>query len=286
MHPVLLSFGPAEAPTVISTYGAAFWAAAAVAVAVAFLGARRLGLPARSLAIVIAAAALAVPVGGRALHVLEYPSLYSGPDAYGVLTLSATRFSLMGGVVLAAVTGLAASRTLRIDTWKLADAAAPALALGIAVMRVGCFCGGCCFGTVTSGATGVAFPPGSPAHLYHLALGRVGFLSESLPVHPTQLYELTAALLVGAVAVALTARRLPSGAPFLVAAALFAAARWALYPLRVQPDSLVDPAWFYPALYASLIALCALLARWRFAAVRAVDGPALGAHHAEARILR
>jgi phosphatidylglycerol:prolipoprotein diacylglycerol transferase len=39
-------------------------------------------------------------------------------------------------------------RKLRISTWKLADAVAPALALGLAIGRVGCLLNGCCYGAV------------------------------------------------------------------------------------------------------------------------------------------
>jgi phosphatidylglycerol:prolipoprotein diacylglycerol transferase len=60
----------------------------------------------------------------------------------------------------------------------LGDAAAPALALGEAVGRVGCLLNGCCFGRPTSCPLGVRFGPLSEA-------GR-RFAGEAL--HPTQLY--------------------------------------------------------------------------------------------------
>jgi len=60
----------------------------------------------------------------------------------------------------------------------------PAIALGHAFGRIGCFCGGCCHGGVTDSIFGVVFPKGSlAAHTYPAPDGR------SLPVFPTQLFE-------------------------------------------------------------------------------------------------
>ncbi len=70
------------------------------------------------------------------------------------------------------------------------DVIAPALALGIAVGRFGCFLNGCCFGDVCRLPWAVSFPAPSPpweAHrLAHLIAPGTAW---SLPVHPTQLYS-------------------------------------------------------------------------------------------------
>lgn len=60
----------------------------------------------------------------------------------------------------------------------------PGLVLAHAFGRLGCFCGGCCYGKVTNGPFGVSFPAGSiAANQYPSASGG------SLPVYPTQLFE-------------------------------------------------------------------------------------------------
>lgn len=268
MRPFLFTYGPAAAPVNVPAYQVAFWFAVAVTFAVAWLLARRLGLPGGRVLVVLVAAAVALPIGARALHVLESPSLYAGADALDPFALSTARFSLMGGVLLASAVALVACRLLRLDAWRTADAVAPALALGVVIMRAGCFCGGCCFGVETSGPLGVVFPPGSPAHLLHLVQDRAGLFSASLPVHPTQLYELGVALLAGAVAAGLLTRKAPAGAAFLAAAIVFALGRWAIYPLRVQADSFASPAWLYPAIYAATALTCGGLLAWRYSVGR------------------
>lgn len=71
-----------------------------------------------------------------------------------------------------------------------ADAAATVIPVGIFFGRIGCFLGGCCFGTVTHGPFGIVFPAFSAASEKQF---RDGLLASkglaSLPVHPTQLYE-------------------------------------------------------------------------------------------------
>jgi len=90
--------------------------------------------------------------------------------------------------------------------------ALPAL-LWLAILRIGCFLAGCCWGDLVYPQqaiadpqlaaqvntlpwlagdwifTAVRFPEGSFAQQQHYLLGLVGPLNPSLPVHPTQLYE-------------------------------------------------------------------------------------------------
>ncbi len=77
----------------------------------------------------------------------------------------------------------------RIPLIKAGDIAAPYLALGQAITRIGCFLNGCCYGTPTDVPWAVRFPPG--AWVYRAQL-REGLIEPStattLPVHPTQLY--------------------------------------------------------------------------------------------------
>ena len=71
----------------------------------------------------------------------------------------------------------------------MADAVAPALALGSALGRIGCFLNGCCYGDRCELPLAVTFPAGSPVWHHHVELGLIGPAAlRSLGVHPTQLY--------------------------------------------------------------------------------------------------
>lgn len=260
MYRVLLTVPLPWGPYTLTSYKAALVTSMLLMVALGAAIALRRRLPLGRSAAVLGAAALAVPVGARAWHALTNPSIYFQDPGY-LLTPQPTGFALFGGLAGAALAGALASRVLAVDLWRLADAAAPALGVAIAVMRLGCFSNGCCFGHTTDGAFGVRFPAGSPAHLWQLATDKVRLLDAPLPVHPTQLYEAAGALACAAIALAI-ARRAPSGVAFATFIGGFAVVRTANWTLRVHPDTITDPAIYWP-LYAAVALACALLAWWR-----------------------
>jgi phosphatidylglycerol:prolipoprotein diacylglycerol transferase len=113
-----------------------------------------------------------------------------------------------GGFLLA--TGVMALWTRRFFGGRgralaMADMLSPSVAVGLAIGRVGCFLSGCCFGSVCpTQPPGVRFPRWSDAWDLHLKEHRAELIQqhaetgvwESLPVHPTQLYEAGGLLLI------------------------------------------------------------------------------------------
>lgn len=95
------------------------------------------------------------------------------------------------GFLCGVVTTWVACRRARLSFWKIADAAAPALALGLAIVRLGCLAAGCDYGLPTHSFLGVVFRNPVAHALTGVPLGT--------PLHPTQLYEsaLGLALLAG-----------------------------------------------------------------------------------------
>ena len=70
------------------------------------------------------------------------------------------------------------------------DVVAPALALGIAIGRLGCFLNGCCWGDTCTLPWAVTFPHHSPPWNAELERGLIApDAPHSLPLHPTQLYS-------------------------------------------------------------------------------------------------
>ncbi len=142
----------------------------------------------------------------------------------------------------------------------------PRLAAGLVLMRVGCLLEGCCFGTVTSLPWGIEYGPGSPAWALQFATGQTGILGIAgavEPVHPTQVYEMIAAVAFCVPAVWLLTRRDSSGrsryvdgVAFLIFALGFTLFRLGNGFLRANIASLVMPTWFYPTLY---LVICALI---------------------------
>lgn len=63
-----------------------------------------------------------------------------------------------GGFLGGALTGIIFSIKNKMPLWKLADVFAPAMAIGHALGRIGCFFAGCCYGKNTESFLGVVFP--------------------------------------------------------------------------------------------------------------------------------
>jgi phosphatidylglycerol:prolipoprotein diacylglycerol transferase len=148
-----------------------------------------------------------------------------------------------GGFILGAIAVLMVMRWRRLPAWPLVDATAPALALGYAVGRVGCFLVGDDYGRPTDQPWGVAFPKGLPPTTAGELRDTFGLqVPASMPddqllrVHPTQLYETAMSLAIWGVGLWLVRRRLPVGMAGLVVLGLLAVERFLVEFLRAKDD--------------------------------------------------
>lgn len=148
--------------------------------------------------------------------------------------ISGNGFAYYGGFIAAALFSIWFIRRHRWPAGKICDMAGWTITLGLAWGRMGCFLAGCCFGAHTPGGFGAIFPRNSPASRSQWREGILeSYHLESLPVHPTQLYESIAALLVAAVAYfVVRPRKRFDGQVFVVAMVLYAIARFMLEFIR------------------------------------------------------
>jgi phosphatidylglycerol:prolipoprotein diacylglycerol transferase len=156
-----------------------------------------------------------------------------------------------GGFILGAAGVLWTMRRRRLPGWPMADVAAPALAIGYGVGRIGCFLVGDDYGRPTDLPWGVAFPVGLPEttagnlrDLFHVAIPASVPDSALLRVHPTQLYETALALIIWGIGIWMFRRRQPgqpAGAIALTVLALLAVERFAVEILRAKDDRFLGP---------------------------------------------
>jgi phosphatidylglycerol:prolipoprotein diacylglycerol transferase len=117
----------------------------------------------------------------------------------------------------------------------MTDIAAPAVAIGAAVGRIGCLLNGCCDGTLCTLPWGISFPTGSHAWMRQLNAGLIsGSAPSSLPVHPTQLYAAVAALAVLAALLAYFPFRRRPGEVMATLMVLYSATRLPIEALRAD----------------------------------------------------
>jgi phosphatidylglycerol:prolipoprotein diacylglycerol transferase len=93
-----------------------------------------------------------------------------------------------GGLIAAVIVALWYLRRHKMPVWTVTDVFAPAIALGHVVGRMGCLLAGCCFGRQTDMPWAITFHNDFARQNVGTPLG--------VPLHPTQLYEAGAELLI------------------------------------------------------------------------------------------
>jgi phosphatidylglycerol---prolipoprotein diacylglyceryl transferase len=93
-----------------------------------------------------------------------------------------------GGLICATVVAIVYMRRHELPGWRIADMAAPSIALGEAIGRWGCFAAGCCYGKEWHGPWAVTFTD-------PFARDAVGTPLD-VPLHPTQIYLSLNALVI------------------------------------------------------------------------------------------
>jgi phosphatidylglycerol:prolipoprotein diacylglycerol transferase len=117
-------------------------------------------------------------IGSRLYYAFQHPEDFEG-DWLEVFRIWRGGLSQHGGVIGAVVTAALYARARAWPFREIADLAAPAIALGEAITRLGgCFLAGCCHGIPTDLPWCVHYPQGSPAYEVWGLQG----------VHPSPLY--------------------------------------------------------------------------------------------------
>mgnify|MGYP002431663109 CR=1 FL=1 len=139
-------------------------------------------------------------IGSRIFYVIEFWHQFSG-NPLKIFRIDQGGLVFYGGFLLVLVILWLYSRWKKLSIARIFDIYGPAMALGHAFGRIGCFMQGCCFGRPTQHC-GVSFPPGTaPALKYpdfttvKIAENGQAFI-RSLALHPVQLYESLANLLL------------------------------------------------------------------------------------------
>jgi phosphatidylglycerol:prolipoprotein diacylglycerol transferase len=125
-----------------------------------------------------------------------------------------------GGLLAALGVVLVLVRRYKLPLWSTTDLFAPGIALGHIIGRLGCLLAGCCFGKPTSVRGASPFPTRRPRSMSGTPLG--------VPLHPTQLYDAGAELII-LIVLLVTERRGPAvfpGRTFWLYMLLYAISRY------------------------------------------------------------
>ena len=232
----------------INTYGVFLALAFLCAILIAVKLAARDGLPREKIYDLCLWMLLASLVGSKFLMLFTEPEYRDHP--WQLLSLDFLRSGgvFYGGLIGAILAGYFLMRRYKLPWWKTADACAPGIALGNFFGRQGCFAAGCCWGKPTTGWWGVHFTEpgkvitGVPTIVADLNDPQRAYWSQKLGgdmaplhLHPTQLYESFAMLIVFFFLLWLHKRRRFSGQVILFYALLYSIIRFAIEFLRDDP---------------------------------------------------
>ena len=227
MFPELFKLGPIT----LYSYGVLLAVSYLVGLKLAMARAKQRNLDAArvlDLGIYIIVAAL---VGAKLLLlVVDFDHYRNNPGE--LLALARSGGVFYGGLILAVAVAFWYIARHKMPFWSTCDVFAPGIALGHVTGRLGCFAAGCCYGRPTDVPWGVIFTD-------PLAAANVG-TPLGIRLHPTQLYEAGAELLILAFLLATERRGRPfAGRTFWLYMFLYAVSRYIIEIYRGDPRGVV-----------------------------------------------
>jgi len=165
MHPILFTIGP------ITIYSYGVMLATAVLVCTYFLSvdAKRYNISRETAYDLVFWCILGGIIGARIFYVFFVEWDYFSQNLFEILMLQKGGLAWQGGFIGGALAGVWFTRRNKISLRPTLDLAAPYIALGQSIGRIGCFFNGCCYGKPV--AWGIYFP------------------SHNARLYPTQLFE-------------------------------------------------------------------------------------------------
>jgi phosphatidylglycerol:prolipoprotein diacylglycerol transferase len=249
----------------INTYGVFLALAFLCAILITVKLAARDGLPREKIYDLCLWMLLCSLIGSKILILFTEPEYRDHPLQLISLDFLRSGGVFYGGLIGAILSGYFLMRRYQLPWWKTADACAPGIAIGNFFGRQGCFAAGCCWGKPTTLPWGVKF-----TELGHEITG----VPLDVRLHPTQLYESFAMLLVFFFLLWLHKHRRFNGQVILFYALLYSVIRFGIEFFRDDPRGdlfgLTTLTGLSTSQLISLIvgagALVLLVLRWRKAA--------------------
>jgi len=235
MFPTLFHIGSFE----ITSFGLMMFIAFIVAGWILTRQFRHYGLSEDLASSMVMAGAIGGIVGAKVYYAILFRDWHLLFDRAGLVWYG----GLIGGTI--ACTWLI--RKKGVDFLTAADATAPALAIGYALGRIGCFLVGDDYGRPTSSWIGIAFPKGSPPTTAE-SLRQFGVaVDPSIPpdqvlrVYPTQLFESASSFMIFAILMMIARRPHARGRIAGVFLILLGIERFLVEIVRAKDDRFLGP---------------------------------------------
>lgn len=200
MHPDIVSFGPFH----IRSYGLMLALGFLLGIILAARRAKKAGENTDHIYNIAVLGVISSLIGARLSYVITHYAEFRAPEGTsGIMRILVELWNMFwpvgsdgqvgisglvyyGGLILGTAATVVYISRRRLNILKYLDIIAPSIPLGEAFTRIGCFLNGCCFGSPTDSVFGVVFPDSCAA----------GTVFEGQPIHPAQLYNSFAALVI------------------------------------------------------------------------------------------
>lgn len=190
MYPDLTSIGPFP----VHSFGLMMALAFIAAGFSVYFEFRRKGLNTESIYWLVIAAAVGGLIGSKLNYLIEHPDQLR--DSPLSAAFSGAGLVWYGGVIGGAIAALLVVKLYKLSWVRVLDAAAPAMAIGYALGRIGCFLNGDDYGQPSHLPWAMQFPKGSPP------------TPPGIAVQPTQLYESFSSVVIFLILMFLLRKRL------------------------------------------------------------------------------
>jgi len=227
MFPKLISIGSFYIPTYGVLVALGFLAGLGVTVRLA----RRIDLPAEKITNLAVYCAMAGIVGAKLfMFLFDIGDYIRNPGQIFTLETLQAAGVFHGGFLVALLMAVFYMRKQRLPAFSTMDAFAPGVAIGQAIGRLGCFAAGCCWGKVCYLPWGVRFRSdfAAPVPL-------------DKPLHPVQLYESAADLIIFGILYRQFNRGHRPGQVIGMYLVLYSTARFIIEFFREHEQALVGP---------------------------------------------
>ncbi len=224
----------------IYSYGAMIALAFIVGILLAMKEAKRIGENPERILDLSLYVILGALIGGRLGYVIFYLDYYL-KNPIKIFYFRQGGLAFLGGFILAFILGSWYVLRNKLSFWKYTDIAAPSLALGIGIARIGCFLNGCCFGLISENF-GLKFPSLNmpPVYLQQLKDGLIASGSPfTLPVIPTQLYSSLYGFLIFIILLGIKKYKKYDGYIFLVFLVLYSISRFIIEFFRFYENNFI-----------------------------------------------
>lgn len=273
MHPILVPIDVGGQDFSLHTYGLMMALAFVVAIWLGVREARRTGQDPEDIMDISFWCLIAAMVGARVLFIIvnadEYwyacadwrhfnatynpPEPIDGPRCFEVLKVWTGGLVFYGGFLGAVAASVAFCRRKGLSFLQIADTLIPSVAVGQCLGRIGCLAAGCCWGKPCALPWGVHLPANSMAWKGQLEAGLIDKWAETtLAIHPTQLYESVATLLIFGLLVLWRTRKRYDGEVLLLYLFVYPLARSVIEVFRGDKDRGYLVQWGHEGVNAAL----------------------------------